>query len=157
MPSGTPCIAAAMFLNNRDFWSVEQPVEGANLAVIVVARAMIIAGGIARDRQRRLAVGTIFRRSAKGVRLVIDVCPLWRVETHLTVKIVGVHRTFRPVDGQRFIVGPDPVAVHIGVGKMRACSILSGDQLTPRTTARSAVGRHMWPATPRARLLGATR
>jgi len=66
MNAGTPCIAAAILLNNRLPLSIIEKLEqGAGLAVIVIAIPVIVSVGVAVQRQRRLAIFRIARRRAE--------------------------------------------------------------------------------------------
>src|SRR5882724_8683948 len=78
--------------------------QGARLAVIVIADAMIVAIGIARDLERRLFHRRVLDRPAEGVGLVIHRTALIAIEAHETVAMIAKDRHARLVDRQAVVI-----------------------------------------------------
>src|SRR5712671_5113642 len=94
-----------------------QPEEIPRLPVIIIAVAVIVAIGIARDFQRRLAEALVLHGAVERVRLVIGIRIWVACEPHGTVGVVSVHGAARLVDWKLIRVDADAVAVRIGVGE----------------------------------------
>src|SRR5258708_13280744 len=78
---------------------------------------MIVAVGIARDLQRRLAEALILHGAGERVRLVIGIRIWVACEPHGTIDVVSVYGAARLVDWKLIRVDADAVAGRIGVGE----------------------------------------
>src|SRR6267154_2472795 len=94
-----------------------QPEEIPRLPVIIIAVAVIVAIGIARDFQRRLAEALVLHGAVERVRLVIGIRIWVACEPHGTVGVVSVHGAARLVDGKLIGVDAYAVAVRVRIGE----------------------------------------
>src|SRR5229473_3799770 len=94
-----------------------QPEEIPRLPVIIIAVAVIVAIGIARDFQRRFVEALVLHGAVERVRLVIGIRIWVACEPHGTIGVVSVHGAARLVDWKLIRVDAYSVAVRIGVGE----------------------------------------
>src|SRR5258708_37942875 len=85
--------------------------------VIIVAVAMIVAVGIARDFQRRLVEALVVYGAVERVRLVIGIRIWVACEPHGTIDVVSVYGAARLVDWKLIRVDAYAVAVRVRVGE----------------------------------------
>src|ERR1700687_5465745 len=75
-----------------------QPEQLSGLTIVVVAVAMIVAGRLTHDLERRFAVALVLKRAIERVRLIEGVRVRLALEPHRTVGVIIVHLYARPVD-----------------------------------------------------------
>ena len=101
---------------------------------------MIIAVGVARYFERRLAILRRLLGAAEGIGLVIGVrIGIGGHEMHRPVLIVIMDRAFGRIDGQRFIMRADAMAMGVGIGEDARLQHLVGRE----PDARHDVGRRI--------------
>ena len=107
-----------MFRNSRSCEFLRhQPEQVAGLRVVVIAVAMVVAVGIAADRQGRLPEALVLQGPIEAVGLVVRGGAEVAVEAHGAVAVVGVVGAARPVRRQGRVIGADTVAMRVGVGE----------------------------------------
>src|SRR5258708_2898327 len=94
-----------------------QPEQLSGLTIVVVAIAMIVAGRITHDLERRLAVAVVLERAVERVRLVEGVRVGMAGEPHGAVGVVGVHLRPRLVDRKLIRIDADAIAMCVRVGE----------------------------------------
>ena len=99
--------------------SIEQAEQRGNLAIVVIADAMVVPVAIARDPQRWLLHRRILPRAVERIRLVVGVGVATVVtgEPHRAVLVIIVHRHQRRVHRQSLVVRADPMTMRVGVGE----------------------------------------
>jgi hypothetical protein len=94
-----------------------QPEQVSGLTIVVVAVAMIIAGRVTHDLERRLAVALVLHRAVERVWLIEGVRIRFALEPHRAVSVIIVHLCARPVDRELVRVDAYPVAMGVRVGE----------------------------------------
>ena len=87
------------------------------MTIVVVAVAVIVAVGVARDLQRRLAEALVLQGAVERIRLVIGVRIGVTRESHGAIDVVGVDGAARLVDGKLIRIDADAIAVRVGIGE----------------------------------------
>src|SRR3989442_70802 len=95
---------------------IEKVEKGAGLTVIVISVAMVVTIGISTDLQRRLGKFRTLDGSVERVRFVI--CIRVRIvceESHLSVLVIVMHRTFGSVHRQGLVVSAEAMAMRVRI------------------------------------------
>src|SRR5690606_24934644 len=94
-----------------------QAEEVAGLGVVVVALAVVVAGGVALDLERGLGERGTFLGTAEGVGFVVGRDVAGEVVAHGAAFLVVEHGAARGVDGQLLVVCAEAIALGVGIGK----------------------------------------
>src|SRR5438046_2126935 len=118
MRFGTPLpkLATMLSISRRFRVRGQQPEQVPRLGVVVAVGAVIVACDGSADGTRPFDVGTVLRRAAEAVRLIVHRRTPVSVEAHRAVLVVSVIRALRFVYRQGIVVCPAPGAVGVGSG-----------------------------------------